>query len=727
MIQMPVVLFSLILGPWLIVFNESDSCLTLQNQEQGVIVSGPVSFTGIAPKIDPGSSYQTPQTIAQASREKYRIVLPRDNGPKRLSIVNSQETVIGYITFQQNGNALEFHVHPNARTFDGKFEFEAGVKFKPGAFACRFRPIAGRQTVNMASGPADSLLNDSLFSVQNDSLAEFLAESVRIETVDERGGDFFVRLAGAGVQTFGINIRNDFFRNRDIPFYTPIDKKRCPTAPTGWMSWNIYFDKAGAKENLEEAKLGKKYFQPFGMEFWSIESWQGNSNELPVSKFYNVDREVNKEQFPEGMKKLADDIRALGFRPGMWIVPYGTGNEEFYKKHKNWFLHNAQGKPIQTWPGKFTLDISNPEVLTHLRGVFQTYRKDWGYEFFKIDGMSIGEFWPTQKTWKPEMRARLSDTKHGDWNERFIRNFRAGLGDDAVILACGTSVTAPGVLMADASRIGADIVNPNKPVTWKNILRQALESLKRLYTHNIIVYNDPDTLMVNTAISLEEAQVTTTVVSLPGQVTFDGDKLADLPQSRIRLIQQALPVCDVHPMELYSIWDRLPIWNLAVARPFLKWNVAAVFNWGEEETIRNLDFKELGLDSTKEYALYEFWTNEYYGTARTDLKIKLPAHSVRLFAIHPLLDRPQFLSSDRHVTQGAVDLTDLAWRDNKLSGKIKLVENHPTTIRFLANGKTCLKVQSDVSSQMTPEKEGRIIAVTLQSPKSKTASFTLEF
>lgn len=727
MVQIPAILFSLVLGPWLIIFNESSSCLTLQNQEQGVIVSGQISFTGIAPKFDPGSSYQTPQTIAQASREKYRIVKPRDNGPHRLSIVNSQETVIGYISFQQNGDLLEFHVHPNARTFDGKFEFKAKVKFESDAFACRFRPDPGRQTVNMAAGPADNLLNDSLFSIRKDSLVEFSGDSVQIETVSGQRGEFLVKLSGDHVQTFGVNVRKDFFRNRDVPFYTPIDKKRCPTAPTGWMSWNIYFDKAGAKENLEEAKLGKKYFQPFGMEFWSIESWQGNSNELPVSKFYNVDLEVNEEQFPDGMKKLADDIRALGFRPGMWIVPYGTGNEEFYKKHQSWFLHDAKGKPLQTWPGKFTLDISNPEVLTHLRKVFQTYRKDWGYEFFKIDGMSIGEYWPTQKTWKPEMRSRLADTKHGDWNERFIRNFRAGLGEDAVILACGTSVTAPGVLMADASRIGADIVNPNKPVTWKNILRQALESLKRLYTHNIIVYNDPDTLMVNTAISLEEARVTTTVVSLPGQVTFDGDKLAELPPERIRLIQQALPVCDVHPMELYSIWDRLPIWNLAVARPFLNWNVTAVFNWGEEESVQNVDFKALGLDPAKEYALYEFWTNEYYGTTDKDFKVKLPAHSVRLFAIHPLLDRPQFLSSDRHITQGAMDLTDLTWHDHKLLGKIKLVENHPTTIRFLANGKKCLKVNSDVSAQMKLEKDGKIIAVTLCSLKTKEANFSLEF
>ncbi|MDO4574994.1 MAG: alpha-galactosidase [Planctomycetia bacterium] len=716
-------LMTLVLGPWLISFDEHSSVLTLQNEEQNVRLSGKAEFVRIPPRADFGSSYQTPKQIEDAKKETYRIVLPRDNGPRRLSIIDSRQTVIGYISFQQNGHALEFHVHPTARMFDGKFVFRPDVQFEPDAFPCRFRPIPGRRVVNMASGPADSWLNDCLFSVRRDTLVEICGPVVRLET--RKPGEFALELSGDGVQTFGVNVRKDFFRNRDVPHYTPIDKKRCPSPPTGWMSWNIYFDKAGAQENLAEARLGKKYFQPFGMEFWSIESWQGNSDKLPVSKFYNINGEVNEEQFPDGMKKLADELRALGFRPGMWIVPFGTGNPEFYESHRSWFMHFPNGTPVSTWAGKYTLDPSHPEVLAHLRTILAMYR-DWGYEFFKIDGMSIGSYYPTQQTWKPELQPLLADTKHGNWIERFLRNLRAGLGDDAVILACGTSVTAPGVLIADATRIGADIVQPNKPVMWENILRQAQETLKRLYTHNIIAYNDPDTLMVNDAISLEEARVTTTVVSLPGQVTFDGDKLAELPPERIRLIQQALPVCDVHPSELYSIWDRLPVWNLAVARPFLRWNVVAVFNWSDTEKEEGFTFAELGQNPDQEYALYEFWTNTLT-TASREFRAKLPPHSVRLYAVHPIQNHPQFLSSDRHTTQGAVDLTDLQWDGQTLSGRVKLVEKHPTTLRFLTRGTPCVKADSDATVQVQTEQEGNVLAVTLVSETTREARFTLHF
>jgi len=37
--------------------------------------------------------------------------------------------------------------------------------------------------------------------------------------------------------------------------------------------------------------------------------------------------ETSEKKFPKGMKKLADDIRKLGFRQGIWMAPFGTGNK----------------------------------------------------------------------------------------------------------------------------------------------------------------------------------------------------------------------------------------------------------------------------------------------------------------------------------------------------------------------------------------------------------------
>ena len=195
------------------------------------------------------------------------------------------------------------------------------------------------------------------------------------------------RITEAAEAAFAFNVERDYYKNRWVPYYRPLDRARSPRPPTGWMSWNTYFDKAGSKENLAEARLGAKYLKPFGLEFWSIESWQENSSELPVSKFYNMDLETHPEQFPEGMKWLAGEIRKLGFRPGLWTAPFGTGNTNFYKAHRDWFLHDKDGKPISCWNGKFTLDPTVAEAREHLRKIHDIASHDWGYEFFKIDGM----------------------------------------------------------------------------------------------------------------------------------------------------------------------------------------------------------------------------------------------------------------------------------------------------------------------------------------------------
>ena len=81
------------------------------------------------------------------------------------------------------------------------------------------------------------------------------------------------RIEESAEAVFAFNVEKNYLQRRYIPYYSPIDRKRAPKAPTGWMSWNIYFDTATAEDNLAEARIGKKYLQPFGMEFWHIEFW----------------------------------------------------------------------------------------------------------------------------------------------------------------------------------------------------------------------------------------------------------------------------------------------------------------------------------------------------------------------------------------------------------------------------------------------------------------------
>lgn len=710
-------LFALILGPWNITFNEETAALSLQNPEQNVTIEGTLTF--------------------ERGDETWKIVRPRDAVPQRLGLLDKNNDIQGYITFQQNGNRLEMLVSHRTRQFySGVLKFDGTLKFRDYSFPCKTQASTSERVLFLAAGRGDSRLNDTLFAPEEDLAIQFRSANLEISSCEPKG-EYNVKMSGRIEETaeavFVFNVEKDYYKTRYIPYYSPINRLRAPKAPTGWMSWNLYFDKATAEDNLAEARIGKKYLQPFGMEFWHIESWQGNSDQLPVSNFYNLNLEVNENQFPEGMKKLADDIRALGFRPGLWTAPFGTGNDAFYEQHKDWFLHDASGKPMRTWNGKYTIDPSNDEVIEHLRKIHDIASHEWGYEYFKIDGMSgSGAGYCAHFFERPEVKAAMKDPNCPNPFERCVKAFRDGIGEDRVFNACQGHFCGPEPMYADCGRIGADIVHPNQPVGWANLQNQAGRTLNQIFAHNIVFYADPDTLLVNEALTMEEARLSTVVVSLPGQMMFSGDKLAQLPMERMRLLQQALPpVEDIHPINMYPFFHLLPVWDLKVQRNWENYDVVALFNWEDEEAEVGFDFTEIGLDPAEDYMMYEFWTNQYIGVVDGGYSCKIPSHAVRLFALRKVQPNPQFLSSDRHITQGAVDVKSMQWKAPMLQGCVELIGGFPTTFRFaIPEGMSVKNVSvscPQVGVESRTEAGGRVLVVKLTSDETKEVNFSLKF
>ncbi len=618
--------------------------------------------------------------------KNWKVAASRDGVKDRLAIVDHKGDVQGYIVFPEKSGRLEiFFYHRTAQAYKGRLAFDGRIAFEPDAFACRTDAQKGERVLQLGANSPDSELNDSVFSPKTDSALKLRAADLKIKSLG--GGKFEFAMSGeiseAAEAAFSFDLQKDYLKNRYVPYYRPLDRKRCPKTPTGWMSWNTYFDKATAEDNLAEARVGQKYLQPFGCEIWSIESWQGNSDQLPVSKFYNMNLEVNERQFPKGMKKLAEDIRALGFRPGIWMAPFGTGNEEFYRGHKDWFLHGADGAPLRCWNGKYTLDPTVPEAREHLKKIFKTAREDWGYEFFKIDGMSgRSSGYCAHMYERPEVRARFKDPSCPNPFELCVKAFREGIGDDAIFLACQGHTSGPEAAYAEMSRTGADVVHPNQPVKWANVLNQARCTVNQIFTHNISMIADPDTVLVKD-LPLETARAEATIVALPGQLTFFGDRLAELDDQKMKILQQTLPVADVRPAAIYPHFSMLPVWNLAVRSPvFGQYNAVALFNWGDEDADISASAKELGLPEGAEFDAYEFWTKKPMGKIRLPLSVRVPARGVRVAVLRPASANPQILGTDRHVAQTGFEFKSAKWNpaENSLDGEISLVRGFPIEV-----------------------------------------------
>lgn len=652
-------------GKWDCSFDPSTSEMTIE--KDGFRICGELSF--------------------ESGGTKWSTEKSRDGVPGRNVLIDPKGNVQGYWIPLVNSDAVEIiFYHRSAQNFRGTLTFNGTVRTSGDSFACRSVPGVAEKVLNLSSGGADSLSDDSIFRVDDDALLQLRAAEVRISHREE--GLYVLKMSGridsAAEASFRFEVKGGYFGKRWVPYYKPLSLKGNHKVPTGWMSWNTYFDKATAEDNLTEARIGRKYLQPFGCEIWHIESWQGNSDKLPVSSFHNMNLEVNAGQFPEGMKALADDIRALGFKPGIWLAPFGTGNSDFYREHTDWFLHRADGSPISCWNGKYTLDPTVPEALRHVEAIFRTASRDWGYDYFKVDGMSgRGPSYCAHLYERDDVRKCFRNPSCPNPFELCVQAIRRGIGEDKYMLACQGHATGPEATYAQASRLGADIVHPNCPVVWEGVMNQARCFLNQAFSHNIVMICDPDTLLVRD-LPMEQARVSATVIALPGQLTFFGDKLAGLPAEKMKILQQVLPVTDVRPKSLYPYFEMLPVWNLGIDNGLVPpYNVVAFFNWSDSDCFISASCAELGIPEG-DYRGLEFWTQKVWGFAEGvgGIGMDVPAKGVRVVSLHRASSVPQWLGSDRHVTMNGVEVLGVKSSECSMELSVHLVGGFPLETHF---------------------------------------------
>ena len=174
--------------------------------------------------------------------------------------------------------------------------------------------------------------------------------------------------------------------------------------------------------------------------------------------------------------------------------------------------------------------------------------------------------------------------------------------------------------------------------------------------------------------------------------------LTDLPEvyrtDRVEAAKRTAPVLFTQPGELYDVdpsrssliglagtqlsgsgprpfdadqREVVSLYQLDIARPFDQWTVLA--RTRDEGPI---PLAELGLLPGTDYVGFEFWTKQSLGTVRDTLRIGPidEQYDVQVICLHPRVDHPQVLSTNRHVTCGGPDLHDVVWHDNLVSGTL---------------------------------------------------------
>jgi hypothetical protein len=193
---------------------------------------------------------------------------------------------------------------------------------------------------------------------------------------------------------------------------------------------------------------------------------------------------------------------------------------------------------------------------------------------------------------------------------------------------------------------------------------------KRYYFNQKTWINDADHLGL-ALLSLPQARAAASIIALSGGTLISGDRLVELDKDRLAILSKVCPSYGVaaRPIDLFET-DRPEIFELAIRTDFGEWSVVALFNYSSEATEKRVLLKRLRVPESKNYVAFEFWSQQLIGEVETELKVRVEAESVALLSVHSMAETPRVASTDRHFTQGAIELKSVAWDEasNTLSG-----------------------------------------------------------
>ena len=176
-------------------------------------------------------------------------------------------------------------------------------------------------------------------------------------------------------------------------------------------------------------------------------------------------------------------------------------------------------------------------------------------------------------------------------------------------------------------------------------------------------------------------------------ITF-GDEFDVLDDKRISFIKSCLPVLDIHPKNAYKTANPKGVLttNLVINKKWEKYSVINLFNTEENPQTTTVKLEDLGLESG-EYFVYDYTRDKFIGLISCEFSVELNPCESRVLSIRKNLNRPQVISTSRHISQGAMEIESMDYTGN-LNLTCNLIKNAEYTITlYIPNG---YKVDSDL-------------------------------
>jgi len=548
------------------------------------------------------------------------------------------------------------------------------------------------RVVRNSDGPSYSLLNNAVYDRGQDFLLEGPSGGTTI--VPDRSGQFRFTCSGKGLT---LTLRPRYYQaHKNIQFFEPWKRPVTREPIAGWCSWWAYMTNIDEQTTLKTAAAFAENLKDYGYDTIQLDDGYESAQGAPPDYWLKTD-----SKFPHGLGYLAKEIASMGLKPGIWV---GTQifDDQVAAAHPDWFARDPDGKAHKgPWIG-YGVDATNQTAIDTMYGpLFQAFKED-GFRYVKVDSLRhllYDAYYPCR-----DQLAAEGTTPEEAWR-KYLSTAREELGPDTYLLACwGVLPEAAGI--ADACRLGTDGFGPSTMMQYNS-------------WNNVVWRNDPDHVDIH---GDGEDIIRPTLVSMAGAQLLLSDKAEFYSHTdRLEGARRAAPIPFTLPGQLYDVdptkTDNLikglrnqnggsqsgPIdadqhgpecewWQLDISRPFEKWTVLARLSWRPLMNSKVV-FSDLGLPD-RTYAVYEFWSHRYLGEFKTAfIAPHQAAKQAWVYCIRPVLDRPQIISTSRHITQGGEDLVDVKWDPlhETLSGTSRVVKDDPyrITVRhpgYLASG-----------------------------------------
>jgi hypothetical protein len=429
--------------------------------------------------------------------------------------------------------------------------------------------------------------------------------------------------------------------------------KPLSTSPVSWCSWYPYRLGVTEERVLANAQIAARRLKPLGFRIVELDlGWQ---------REYLPNAFEENDQFPHGLKWLADRLEALGFQLGAWAAPFTiSALDPVASEHPEWLLGGEGQKPLALgqwfWEphgDTYGLDLTNPGAQAWLRE--------------KIRSLAVRGV----RYLKPDF---IGGVTSGRLRDRHDPGIVAGGGCEAARI--GMSILRDEMVAADPAALVLNAGCPDLPGSGAFPLLYTCNDTGNTgyvgWSHHRVNYGQnvaghlfkqgrwgiiqPSCLCVGLPGTLEEARLRATATFLTGGQVDIGDDLTTLPEDRWEVLLATLPPSGMpaRPVDLFEPISRSSlsyesmcrgdntgsvemagsdvscVWHRPVDGGWDRWDLVALFNYdvppadttgsGTLITRFQLPLDRLGLDAERTYWAYEYWSGQFLGAVPTVLE-----------------------------------------------------------------------------------------------------------